>query len=210
MKIKLTNKLIVSDYTPPLIVAEISANHNGSKKRFLNHIIKAKQAGADLIKIQTYEENDISFDLSNLKKSNLKNHYEIYKKSKTKYEWHQEAFKLAKSIKIPIFSSPFSLKAVEILEILKVKAYKVASGEVTNLPLLKKLNQTGKLVFLSSGMSNFKEIDNAIKIFTNKKKICLMQCTSMYPCPDKYVGINVYSEFKKRYKINCMYWNASN
>ena len=203
MKIKLTNKLIVSDYTLPLIVAEISANHNGSKKRFLNHIIKAKQAGADLIKIQTYEENDISFDLSNLKKSNLKNHYEIYKKSKTKYEWHQEAFKLAKSIKIPIFSSPFSLKAVDFLEKLNCPIYKIASLEITDYSLIYQIAKTNKPIIISCGSAKMSEIDNAVRIINKfHNKLIIMYCRSSYPLKPDQSNLSSIVHLKKKFNRN--------
>ena len=91
---------------------------------------------------------------------------------------------------------------MEILEQFNVKSYKVASGELTNLPLLEEINKTNKFVFLSTGMSNYQEIDNALKVFSNKKKLCLMQCTSIYPCPDKLVGLNIIDEFKKKYNLN--------
>ena len=203
MKIKLTNKLIVSDYTLPLIVAEISANHNGSKKRFLNHIIKAEKAGADLIKIQTYDENDIAFDLSNLKKVNLKNHYEVYKKSKTKYEWHKEAFKLAKSIKIPIFSSPFSLKAVDFLEKLNCPIYKIASLEITDHSLIYQIAKTNKPIIMSCGSANISEINNAVRIINKfHNKLIILYCRSSYPLKPNDSNLSSITYLKKKFNKN--------
>ena len=184
------------------IIAEIGSTHDGNLNLALKSIKSAAKCGADIVKFQMHiAEHETLRSAPNPPFFKKEKRYDYFKRTAFSLENWKKIINECKINKVEFLCTPFSLKAVEILEILKVKAYKVASGEVTNLPLLKKINQTGKLVFLSSGMSNFKEIDNAIKIFTNKKKICLMQCTSMYPCPDEHVGINVYSEFKKRYKI---------
>ncbi len=101
MKLRISKEIIISDSSRSLLVAEISANHCGSKKRFFEHIIKAKKFGADLVKIQSYEEDDISVNLRDLKKDyKLKNNFNIYKKSKTNFSWHKEAFDLAKKKKL--------------------------------------------------------------------------------------------------------------
>ena len=134
--------MIIDRDKPPLIIAEISGNHNGSKSRFLKLVKNACKNGADLIKIQTYEPEDIT--LLKRKKYLKINHgiwkgkylKDLYKKACTPYSWHQEAFKIAKQNKKIIFSSPFSIKGVDFLEKLKVPLYKIASFEITDLRLI--------------------------------------------------------------------------
>ena len=173
------------------IIAEIGSVHDGNLKLALKLVKKAADCGADIIKFQMHipEHETLinapspsyfkrtSFNLNEWKK--IKNYCQ----------------KLGKEF----LCSPFSIEAIDLLEKLKVKYYKVPSGELTNLPLLEKLKKTKKIIFLSTGMSNFREISRAVKIF-NKKKIILMQCSSIYPCPDKFVGLNVIDEFKKKFK----------
>src|SRR5210317_887985 len=117
----------------PLIIAEISANHGGSKKKFLNLINSAAKNGADLVKIQTYEAKDITVKKAKVGKLNLWN---LYSKAQTPYSWHKDAFNLAKKLKIILFSTPFSLRAVKFLENLNVKLYKISSFEITDLLLI--------------------------------------------------------------------------
>ena len=132
----------------PLIITEISGNHNGSKKSFLNHIVSAAKNGADMIKIQTYEPQDIT-----LKKFDRN----------FKIKWHKDAFKLANRLKIPIFSSPFSKRAVDFLEKLNVKLYKIASFEITDLDLIEYIAKKKKPIIISTGMANLAEIKKTIK-----------------------------------------------
>ena len=157
MKLKITDDFFLTKETSPLVVAEISANHCGNKNRFLKHILEAKKNGADLVKIQSYEENDISMNLSKLSKNyKLKNNHKIYLKSKTPYSWHHDAFKLARKYKITLFSSPFSLQSVELLEKLNCPIYKIASLEITDFGLIKKVAQTYKPIIISCGASYIK------------------------------------------------------
>ena len=125
MNIKINNKINFNYKNPPLLIAEISCNHNGSKDSFLKHIIKASKSGADLIKIQSYEPEDMTFNSTRKKfiiKKGLwkkKNLWNLYKKVQTPFDWHAEAFELSKKINVPIFSTPFSTRAVDMLEKLK-------------------------------------------------------------------------------------------
>ena len=127
----------------PLLIAEISANHNGNKKKFFKLINSALDSGADLVKIQTYEPQDITV---NEKKNYLrissglwKNRYlwDLYKEAQTPFSWHKEAFRIAKKRNKLIFSSPFSLRAVDFLEELNTPIYKISSFEITDLRLIK-------------------------------------------------------------------------
>ena len=106
--------------------------------------------------------------------------------------------------KVEFLCSPFSEKAVEILEKIGVKKYKIPSGEVTNIPMLEKIKKTNKLVFLSTGMSNYNEINDALKKL-NKKKTYLLQCTSQYPCKLENIGPNIFSEYKKKDSLTNLY-----
>jgi len=215
MKIKLKNNLLISNNTTPLIIAEISANHGGSKKRFLKHIIKAQESGADLIKIQTYEEDDIAFDLVNLKNIGLKNNYEIYKKSKTKYEWHKDAFNLAKKIKIPIFSSPFSIRAVNFLEKLNCPIYKIASLEITDYSLIHEIAKTNKPIIMSCGSANMSEVGKAVKMINKfHNKLIIMYCRSSYPLNEDDSNLSSIKYLKKKFPKNIIgysdHTNSSN
>ena len=106
---------------------------------------------------------------------------------------------MLKKKKLNFLSSPFSLEAIDLLEKIKVKNYKIPSGEITNIPLIEKINKINKPTFLSSGMSNWKELDLAVKKLKEIKKLTIMQCTSLYPCTLKDVGLNVIGEIKKKY-----------
>jgi N-acetylneuraminate synthase len=106
-----------------------------------------------------------------------------------------------KSMGVAFMSSPFSLEAVDLLEEVGVQVYKIPSGEVTNLPLLEKIARTGKKVYLSSGMSNWLELDNAVSILKIGCLVEIMQCTSAYPCPPEQVGLNVMLQMRDRYNL---------
>ena len=187
MRIKIRNKYIENNLSPSLI-AEISCNHCGNKKLFLKHILMAKRSGADFVKIQTYEPEDMtikSYDRKfKVKKGSFKGKYlwDIYKKACTPYDWHYDAFKLAKKNNIILFSSPFSIKAVDFLEKFQVPLYKIASMELTDLSLVDKIASTKKPVIVSTGNSSIKEIKKTVKrIEKYHKKIILLHCVSDYP-----------------------------
>ena len=204
MKIRINNKITISQNSKTLIIAEISANHNGNKKRFIEHILRAKKSGADLVKIQSYEENDISLDLRKLKKNfNLNNNYEVYKKTKTPYEWHKEAFEVAKKNNIVLFSSPFSIKSVELLEKLKCPIYKIASLEITDFALIKKIAQTQKPIIMSCGASHMEEVKAAVKIINKyHNKLIILYCRTSYPLKEKLANLSTISDLKNKFKNN--------
>ncbi len=183
------------------IIAEIGSVHDGNLSLALRLIKSASDCGADIIKFQMHiPEYETLVDAPSPSYFNKEDRFTYFKRT---------SFKLSQWIKIKSYCeklgkeflcSPFSIEAIELLEKLKVKFYKVPSGELTNLPLLEKLKKTRKKIILSTGMSNYKEISNAVNIF-DSKKIILLQCSSIYPCPDNQVGLNVINEFKKKY--NC-------
>ena len=153
MKIKLNSKTYIGGNNRPLIVAEISGNHNGKKSLFLKHIIMAAKNGADLIKIQTYEPKDITINSKEKKfiiKKGIwkgKSLWDIYSKAHTPFSWHQDAFKLAKKLNIMLFSSPFSKRAVDLLESYNVPLYKIASFEITDYDLTDYIAKKSRLSY---------------------------------------------------------------
>ena len=207
MKISVTKKISIGKKKRPLIIAEISGNHNGDKKSFLAHIKSAKRAGADLVKIQTYEPQDITIK-SYKKKFKIKygiwkNKYlwELYKKAHTPFEWHYDAFKLAKKINIPIFSSPFSERSLNFLSSFNPPIYKIASFEITDLNLIKNIAMKKKPIILSTGMANLKEIHDAIKIIKKyHQKIIILYCVSGYPTPESQSNINGIKFLRNKFK----------
>ena len=190
--IKIGKKLAISSRLRTLIIAEISANHCGSKKSFLKHILAAHKFGADLIKIQTYEPQDMvlkkNFTIKEglWKKSNLWN---LYRKAQTPFDWHYDAFKLAKKYKFELFSTPFSVRAVNFLKKFKPNLYKISSFEITDHNLITEIAKTKKPIILSTGMSSIKEIKSALKIIKKyHNKIIVLYCVSGYPTPLKDIN----------------------
>jgi len=205
--IKINKKIIFSDKLPPKIIAEISCNHMGNKNLLIKHLLAAKKAGADLVKIQTYEAEDITCKIKNknfkIKDGLWKNNYfwDLYKKAETPFAWHKEIFTIAKKNNITLFSSPFSVRAVELLEKLNVQLYKIASFEITDLNLINRVAQTKKPVILSTGMASLKEIENAVNCIKKyHKKIILLHCVSGYPTPEQDSNLLRINFLKKKFK----------
>lgn len=204
MSINLNNKLSINKNNRPLIIAEISGNHAGSKKRFLDLIKSAFVNGADLVKIQTYEPIDITLKKKDKKFKILtgpwKNIYlwDLYQKACTPFKWHKEAFKIAKKFNKKIFSSPFSVRAVNHLEAFKCPIYKVASFEITDLKLIEYIASKKKKIILSTGMSKISEIKNAIKIINKfHNNIAILHCVSNYPTEIKDSNLKKILYLKK-------------
>lgn len=207
--ISLDNKTFFSQKKRPLIIAEISGNHNGSKKRFLNLIKAAYKNGADIVKIQTYEPKDITLK-NKSKKFRInngiwKNQYlwDLYKKACTPFAWHDDAFKIAKTHKKIIFSSPFSIRAVDLLEKYKVKLYKIASFELSDHRLIEYVASKKKPIIISTGVSDYREIKDAIKIINKyHNKIVILHCVSNYPTQLKDTNLANIKFLKKKFKNN--------
>ena len=204
MSINLNNKLSINKNNRPLIIAEISGNHACSKKRFLDLIKSAFVNGADLVKIQTYEPIDITLKTKDKKFKILtgpwKNIYlwDLYQKACTPFKWHKGAFKIAKKFNKKIFSSPFSVRAVNHLETFKCPIYKVASFEITDLKLIEYIASKKKKIILSTGMSKISEIKNAIKIINKfHNNIAILHCVSNYPTEIKDSNLKKILYLKK-------------
>jgi len=203
-------KKLIGDNLPCLIVAELSGNHNGKYSRAKKLIIKAKEAGADLIKIQTYKADTITLksnknDFKIKKKSpweKNKNLWDLYAKAHTPWEWHKKIFELGKKLKIGIFSSPFDETSVDLLEKLKCPAYKIASAEINHIPLLIKVAKTKKPVILSIGLADLKDLNLAIRTLKENgcKKIIILQCVSSYPAPIDEQNLITLPAIKKKFK----------
>ena len=184
---KIAKNLVFGNKIRPKIIAEISGNHAGNKKRFLNLIKSAFINGADLVKIQTYEPIDITL--------NKKNKY--FKISSGIWK-NKEAFKTAKTYKKIIFSSPFSIRAVNHLESFDCPIYKIASFEITDLKLINYVASKKKKIILSTGMSNILEIKKAIKIINKyHNNIVILHCISNYPTKIKDADLNKILYLKK-------------
>ncbi len=184
------------------IIAEVGNLHNGSVESAKDFVKTAAECGADAVKFQTH-----IFDAESLPDAPTPSFYAqesrknyLERTAFTAEEW-KELREYSQKRNIEFMSSVFSLEAVDLLEDVGVERYKIPSGEVTNLPLLEKIGPLGKPVLLSSGMSSWKEIDNAVETLRSSGCVDLtvMQCTSLYPCPENKVGINIMPEMKQRY-----------
>ena len=173
----------------PYIIAELSANHGGSIQRAKDSILAAKKSGADAVKIQTYTPDTMTIKSRKsdfvIKDGLWKGYdlYSLYEKAYTPFEWHKELFDFAHKIGITIFSTPFDETAVDLLEELNAPAYKIASFEITDLPLIKYVANKSKPIFISTGMSNIEEIKDAVDTCFNEgnRNILLFHCISNYP-----------------------------
>lgn len=175
----------------PYMIAELSANHGGSIDRAKNSMLQAARCGVDAIKIQTYTPDTMTIDCD---KPDFQigdglwagyNLYELYKQAYTPFEWHEDLFRYASEIGVILFSTPFDESAVDLLENLNTPAYKIASFELTDLPLIECVAKKNKPIFLSTGMGSIEEIDEAVRTIRaySQSDILLFHCISSYPAP---------------------------
>ena len=194
---------------PPFIIAEMSANHNGDICRAFKIMEEAKKAGASAIKLQSYTHDTITIDCDKDEfqvKGGLwggQTLYDLYKGAHMPWDWHEPLFEKAKSLGITIFSSPFDFSAVDLLESLNAPAYKVASFEVIDLPLIKRIAQTGKPLIISTGMASKHEIGAAIKTATENgcEDLVILHCVSEYPADASGYNLRTIPDMSKEFGV---------
>ena len=200
---------LLKKHNEPILIAEISGNHCGSLSTAKKLIKTAKKNGADIVKFQTYTAETMTIN-SKRNEFKLKDGlwkgftlWELYKDAHTPYSWHKELFSYSKKIGITCFSTPFDNSAVELLEKLNCPFYKVASFELTDLPLIKRIAQTKKPMIISTGMGTLKEIEMAYKVAKKNgcPKIILLYCVSKYPSEIYDFNLENINIMKK--KFNC-------
>ena len=199
---------ISSDF-PPFVIAEVSANHNGSIDRAKDTILAARDAGAHAVKIQTYTPDTMTIDVDNSdffisdglwKGRSL---YDLYGEAFTPFEWHEELFAYARRIGVTLFSSPFDESAVDLLASLDAPAYKVASFEIVDLPLIRYIANQNKPILMSTGMASIEEIANAIETarMAGNDNIALFHCISSYPAPLSEANLNIIPLLRKEFGV---------
>ena len=193
----------------PFIIAELSANHNGSLDRALATITAARECGADAVKIQTYTADTMTIDCDLpdfvIKGGSWDGYklYDLYKWAQTPYEWHKPLFEHAKKEGITLFSTPFDETAVDLLESLNTPAYKIASFELTDLPLIQYVAKTGKPMILSTGMASEQEIQEAVDTarYSGCKELILLHCISSYPTPIEQAHLRQMPALAAKFKV---------
>ena len=195
--------------SPPILIAEISANHNGNINNAKKLILTAKKNGADIVKLQTYEPKNMTIDSS--KKDFLVNEglwkgyklWDLYKKAQTPLSWQKILFDYSKKIGIPCFSTPYDDEGVELLKKLKTNLYKISSFEMKDINLVKKICRTKKPVIISTGLASLKEITEVYKVAKKSgcKQLVLLYCVSSYPAKNEDFNLNNINILKKNF--NC-------
>lgn len=192
------------------IVAELSANHNQSMQIAIDTIKAAKRAGADAIKLQTYTPDTLTinsdkddFIINNGSIWDGQNYYELYKSAYTPWEWHKKLYEVAKEENLICFSSPFDFTAVDFLEKLGNPIYKIASFEITDIPLIQYVASKMKPVILSTGIASKSDIELAINTIrsTGNENITLLKCTSSYPAPLSEANLTMIDQFRKDFNV---------
>jgi pseudaminic acid synthase len=201
---------VINTYSPAFIIAELSANHNGSLHNALETIKAAKRAGADCIKLQTYTADTITI---NSKKEDFKLQqgtiwdgkylYELYQEAYTPWEWHKQLFDAAAAEGLICFSSPFDFTAIDLLENLNAPAYKIASFEITDIPLIEYAASKGKPVIISTGIAELEDIQLAVDACRRQgnNQIALLKCTSSYPAPIEEANLSMIKDLADRFGV---------
>ena len=206
---KIGDRYIGGD-NPCFIIAELSANHNGDLNVAIETIRAAKKAGADAIKFQTYTPDTLTIDCNNehfkIEGGTLwdgKTLYELYGEAYTPWSWHNQLFEVAREEGLICFSSPFDATAVDFLEKLNVPAYKIASFEIQDIPLIAYTASKGKPIIISTGIAE--ETDVQLAVDTCRKvgnnDIILLKCTSSYPAPLELANLNTIPDLKQRFEV---------
>ena len=199
----------IDNNSPTFIIAELSANHNGSLDTALDTIRAAARAGADAIKLQTYTADTITIDSRKedfMIKGTIwegRNLHDLYAEAYTPWEWHARLFEAARAEGLECFSSPFDPMAVDFLEQLNTPAYKVASFEITDIPLIELIASRGKPVIISTGIAEMEDIELALDACRRmgNHDIALLKCTSSYPAPIEEANLTMIRDFRERFGV---------
>ena len=192
------------------IIAELSANHNGSLQIAIESIKAAKKAGADAVKLQTYtpdtmtlntHQDDFYVDQGTIWDGNYL--YDLYKKAYTPWDWHKKLFDTAREEGLLCFSTPFDTTAVDFLETLNNPVYKIASPEITDISLIRYIALKGKPIIISTGISTEEDINLALKTCRDvgNKQIALLKCTTSYPAPIDEANLSMITELRNRFGV---------
>jgi len=204
------NKRKIGEGNKTYIIAELSANHNQNYNTAIDLINAAYYAGADAIKLQTYTADTITIDCDKEDFQILggtlwdgQSLYELYKKAYTPWEWHKDLKKYANKLGMDLFSSPFDVTAVDYLENLDMPAYKIASCEITDHILIKKIAQTGKPVIISSGNASIQDLQEAVDVLRKNgcTQICMLKCTAAYPAKKEDANLLTIKDMMERFNV---------
>ena len=205
-------EITIGENHRPFVIAEMSGNHNQSLDRALEIIDAAAEAGAHAVKLQTYTPDTMTIDVrgglfdindeSSLWKG--RNLYELYQEAHTPWEWHKPLFDRAREHGLMIFSTPFDATAVDFLEDLGVSAYKIASFENTDHPLLKKVAATGKPTIMSTGLAELADLDEAVRVFksSGNSNLVLLKCTSTYPATPENTNLMTIPHMREMFGVH--------
>lgn len=199
----------ISELNRPYVIAELSANHNGSLERATMILKAASQAGANAFKLQTFTADTMTLDCDNAEfiiKSGLwsgKKLYDLYQDAHMPWEWHTELFAVGKEHGITVFSSAFDFSAIELLEKLDAPAYKVASFEAMDLPLLEAVAQTGKPIIISTGVINKAQISEALEVIykNSNSQVVLLHCVSDYPAKPEQFNLKTIPDMAREFRV---------
>ena len=201
---------LISEDSPVFLIAELSANHNGSIENAIDTIRAAKRTGANAIKLQTYTADTLTLEAKTddfmIKQGTIWDGqylHDLYQEAYTPWEWHEQLFKVAAEEELICFSSPFDKTAVDFLEKLNVPAYKVASLEITDIPLIEYIASKGKPVIISTGIADESDIRLAIEACHRQgnDQIILLKCTTSYPAPMAEANLIMVKDMKERFNV---------